>query len=98
MGRMSSYKTEIRFAAHKLFFFATTTKPVLTDSLASCQIIPTNIYFPGGKDTVLLSSRFTLSGDEIMDVRFTPFPLGQGYPIRGPRQHLQIRYTVKTSQ
>jgi hypothetical protein len=71
------------------FFFVTTTKPVLTDSLASCQV-HTNIPFPGGKDKVLLSSPITLSGVWSS----TTFPLGNGCPIRGPRQHLQFIHTI----
>jgi hypothetical protein len=57
------------------FFFDTTTKPVLTDSLASCQT-HTKISFRGGKDTALLSSTITLPANEIIDVwSFTPISL-----------------------
>ena len=79
MGRM----TEILFAVRKRFFLWRSTKPVFTDSLASCQTH--TISFPGGKDTLLLSSPISLYGNEIVDVwSFTPNALRTWVPNPRP--------------
>jgi hypothetical protein len=75
MGRISSYKTEIRFAVRKWFFLWHHDQN-RSHGFTTFLPIHTKISFRGDKNTVLLSSPITPCGNEILDVwSFTPISL-----------------------